>query len=207
MYNLINAHIQAILSTIPQNHVTEYDWLIQNLNQCATPQYQARYKNFWRLNAARLSANYCNVYFQALQAAQAVPTTIGGLAQQLYNTPTHGNGRQSLQLSFTTKLLHMVNTNAPIYDSLVAAFYFFQEPGRNQTLQHRVAAYVAFHTFLTQEYAMIIANNLLAPSIQAFRHQLNPVQFTDEKVIDSLLWAYVAMLRNGGITNGTIIYR
>jgi hypothetical protein len=207
MYDLINGHIQAILGTIPQSHVTEYDWLIQNLGQCATPQYQGRYKNYWRLNVARLSANYCNVYFQALQTAQLNPPTVGNLAQQLYNTPTHGNGRQSLQFSFATKLLHMVNPNAPIYDSLVAAFYFFQEPGRNLALTQRIAAFAAFHAFLAQEYRRILANSLLGVSIQAFRQRLNPQQSTDEKVIDSLLWAYVALLRNGGVSNETIIYR
>ena len=194
MYDLINAHIQAILGAIPQKHVTEYDWLIQNVNQCETPQYQARYKNFWRLNAARLSANYCNFYFKVLRKAQINPPAVGNLAQQLHNTPTHGNGRKSLQFSFATKLLHMVNPNAPIYDSLVAAFYFFQEPDRNQTLQQRVNAYVAFHTFLAVEYQRILSNNLLGLSIQAFRQQFNPQRFTDTKVIDSLLWAYVTML-------------
>ncbi len=142
-----------------------------------------------------------------LQAAQANRPLFGNLAQQLYNTPTHGNGRQSLQCSFATKLLHMVNPNAPIYDSLVAAFYFFQEPGRNKPLGQRIAAYVAFHTFLAEEYRRILANGLLAASIQAFRQQFNPQHFTDEKVIDSLLWTYVALLRSGGVTSGTIIYR
>ena len=63
MYNLINTHIQAMLGTIPKSHVTEYDYLIQNVNQCMTPDYQIRHRKYWRLNAARLSANYCNVYF------------------------------------------------------------------------------------------------------------------------------------------------
>jgi hypothetical protein len=207
MYDLINAHIQTILGTIPQNHVTEYDWLIQNLNQCVTPQYQARYKNYWRLNAARLSADYCNVYFQALHAAQRHPITVANLAHQLYGTPTHGNGRRSLQFSFATKLLHMVSPDTPIYDSLVAAFYFFQEPERNLALAQRIGVLAAFYIFLGQEYQRICTNNLLSVSIQAFRQQFNPRQFTDEKVVDSLLWAFVALLRQGGVTNGTITYR
>ena len=187
--------------------MTEYDWLIQSQNQVATPQYQARYKHYWRLNAARLSANYCEAYFRALQEAQANLPAIGDLARKLYSTPTHGNSRQSLQFSFATKLLHMVSPTSPIYDSLVAAFYYYQEPTRGITLAQRVAAHVGFHTFLVQEYARIIANNLLAPSIQAFRQKFNPIRFTDEKIIDSLLWAYVAVLRNKGITSGTILYR
>ena len=207
MYNLINLHVQTILNTVRQDHVTDYDWLVQNLSHCANQQYQTEYKNYWRLNAARLSANYCADYFQALQAAHANSITVGNLAHQLYNIPTHKNGRQSLQFSFTTKLLHMVNPNAPIYDNLVAAIYFFQEPSRKLALSQRISTYVAFHTFLAQEYQRILANNLLAASIYAFRKQFNPQHFTDEKISDSLLWAYVAWLRKGAVTKGTIIYR
>lgn len=206
MYNLIDTHIQTILNTIPQNHVTEYDWLIQNLDQCGTPEYQARYRKYWRLNTAQLSANYCNDYFQSLQSARLNPPTAGNLAHQLYATPTHKGGRQSLQFSFATKLLHMVNPNTPIYDSMVGAFYFFQAPGPKIALPQRVAALVMFHNYLGQEYQRICANNLLAVSIQAFRQRFNPHHFTEEKVIDSLIWAFVALLRDGGITNGTISY-
>lgn len=208
MYNLINVHIQPIMDIIQQDcgHVTEYDWLIQNLNQCATQLYQDKYKDFWRLNVARLSENYRNVYFKALQGARGNPPDVGNLAQQLYGTPTRKNEQQSLQFSFATKLVHMVAPTTPIYDSFVAAFYFFKEPA-SSSLEQRVAALAAFHTFLSQEYNRILANNLLAESIQAFRQQFNPQQFTNEKVIDSLLWAYVKLMRNGGATNGTIIYR
>jgi len=207
MYDLINAHVQAILQTIPPDHATDYDWLIQNLHQTATSEYQERYRKYWQLNAARLCANYCAAYFQALQAAQASPPILGDVAQRLYQTPTNKNGRKSLQFSFVTKLLHMVNRSAPIYDSRVAAFYFFQVPSPKQPLQARIASFVAFQNFLGREYRRILTNGLLAQSIQAFRKLFNPQQFTDEKLIDSLLWAYVALLRNGGLTNGAIIYR
>lgn len=207
MYHLINKHIQAVLRSIPRNHVTEYDWLRQNLNLCGTPPYQTRYKNYWRLNAARLSANFCNVYFQALQAAKTKCPEAGRLTQRLYATPTHENGRQGLQFSFATKLVHMVDPTTPIYDSLIAGFYFWQEPSRKLSVAQRVAEFTKFHVFLTNEYRRILRQNLLSTSIQNFRNHFSPRHFTDEKVIDSLLWAYVALLRNGGITNGTVIYQ
>lgn len=68
MYHLINNYIQQILHSIDPIHVTEYDWLVQNIHQVAEADYQRRYKNYWRLNGAGLSQNYCQVYFQYLQA-------------------------------------------------------------------------------------------------------------------------------------------
>jgi hypothetical protein len=207
MYHLINRDIQAVLQSFPRNHVPDYDWLQQNLNLCGTQQYQTRYKKYWRLNAARLSPNFCNIYFQALQASKRKCPTARGLAQRLYATPTHRNGRQGLQFSFATKLVHMVDPTTPIYDSLIAGFYFWQEPSRRLSVARRLGEIVRFHAFLADEYRRILRQNLLSASIQKFRNHFNPRHFTDEKVIDSLLWAYVALLRNGGIINGTVIYQ
>jgi len=47
---------------------------------------------------------------------------------------------------------------------------------------------------------------LLAPAIRHFRIEFDPQHFTDEKVIDSLIWGYVSLLRNGGIINGHVQY-
>jgi len=207
MYQLINTKVQSVLAAIPQTHVTEYDWLIQNLNQCAQPQYQARYKTFWRLGAARLSEGYCNVYFKKLHAAQANPPNLADLAQQLYATPTHNNGRRGLQYSFASKLFHSVQPTSPIYDSQVAAFYFFGESQRNAPIRTRIEYLTRFHSFLAEEYGRIIQQGLLAKPIESFRENFNPQCFTDQKIIDSLLWAFVSLLQEGGLSNGWIAYR
>jgi hypothetical protein len=206
MYNLINTNIQLVLRKIRSEWISEYDWLIANLQYCHTAQYQHRFKVFWRLNAARLNNNFCNAYFQALQNARTNPPDLSNLAVQLYATPTHGNGRKSLQFSFASKLVHMVSPSVPIYDSLVAAFYFYVEPNRKLPLQQRVALLVAFHNFLTCEYQRILAQNLLAPSIAAFRSHFTPRHFTDEKVIDSLIWGYVSLLKGGAAVQKQITY-
>ena len=134
MYNVINAHVQAILDTIPETHITDYDWLIQNRHLCAEPEYQRNYRKYWGMNAARLSDAYYGEYFRELQAELVDAATLADLAQRLYQVPAHANGRQSLQFSFATKLLHTVDNTTPIYDSLVASFYFFQQPAPQQPL-------------------------------------------------------------------------
>lgn len=206
MYHLINNHIQQILQSIHNAHIIEYDWLVQNVQQVVDPLYQNRYITFWRLNAARLSQNYCQIYFQQLQAGLNNPPQIGILANQLYQIPTHNNGRQSLQFSFCSKLCHMLNRQIPIYDAMIRAFYFVTEPDRNLLVPQRINDYVQFHQFLINEYNRILNQGLLAPSIQAFRGHFNPQNFTDIKVIDSLIWAFVSLLKNGGGMNGIIIY-
>ncbi len=207
MYHLINNHIQHILGLIPAAHVTEYDWLVRNIHQVANPEYQNRYVVYWRLNAARLSQDYRQHYFQQLQAGlNNNPPQIDTLAYQLYQIPTHNNGRQSLQFSFCSKLCHMLNRQIPIYDAMIRDFYFFTEPDQHLPILQRINMYSQFHQFLCEEYHRVLNGGLLAPSIQAFRQHFNPQHFSDIKVIDSLIWAFISLLRNGGAMNGAIIY-
>jgi hypothetical protein len=211
MYDLINQYAQTVVGTIPREHVTDYEWLIQNVGQANTSGYQNRYRRFWAMNPARLSPAFYLAYFGAMSAATKQTPTLGALAPNLHAASTNSKGRQSLQFSFTTKLLHMTNQHLPIYDSQVAAFYFFQEPDiKNpkdpEDLKRRIGVFTSFHDFLRQEYARVLQNNLLAPAIQEFRLRLNPKHFTDEKIVDSLIWAFVGLLRKGALQKGQIAY-
>ena len=206
MFRLIETHIQSIVDSIPTTHVRDYDWLVENIDRAGESEYQSKYRAYWAMNAARLSPSYYQEYFRRLAAATDGTPTLGSLVGSLYMVPTHRNERQSLQFSFATKLIHMKNRRSPIYDSQIAAFYFFREPARTLSLENRISQLESFHGFLRSEYARILANDLLAASITAFRVAFRPVYFTDEKIIDSLIWAFVSRLRNGATREGTVIY-
>jgi hypothetical protein len=150
-----------------------------------------------------LSKAYRTVYFQQLQAALLNPPSLRSLIATLYATPANKKG-QSNQFSFATKLLHMANPHSPIYDLNVATFYFFEEPDTKK----RVAAWLAFHAFLVQEYSRVLSQELLQQSIQAFRQKFPKEEhaFTDERIIDVLIWAYSRLLQKGALTSGQIVY-
>lgn len=206
MYDLINGNIGIILNFIATDPktVTEYDDLVTNLHKVATQPYQDRYGVYWVMQYPDQA--WRKVYFQELQTAllnPANPPNLAVLATKLYATPTNARG-QSNQFSFITKLVHMVDRHSPIYDSRVAAFYFFQRPDPGPT---QIQDYVNFHTFLVQEYRRVLQNGLLCHSIQSFRQRFAPKQFTDERVIDVLIWGYVGLLENGALTSSQITYR
>jgi hypothetical protein len=188
-YNEINENIVPILQSISAMHVTEYDWLVQNTHQVAVPVYQKRYKNYWRLNGAGLSQDFCQAYFQHLQAGlnNNIPQ-LETLVNQLYQIPIRPN-KQALQFSFCTKLCHMLNRNLPIYDSKIRGFYNFTTPSYNVPVQQRISRFIEFYQDLVTEYNQVLHNGVLTASIQAFRQCFDPQHFTDIKVIDSLIWA------------------
>jgi hypothetical protein len=145
VYRLMNEYATDLVAAIPASHVADYDWLRENTDALNTPTYQTRYRAYWQVNAARLSPDFCAAYFAALRTGLESAPELGPLTHALYDTATHLNGRRSLQFSFASKLLHMANPRVPIYDSLVARFYFFIEPPRKWPLKQRVANLVAYH--------------------------------------------------------------
>ena len=158
------------------------------------------------MNAARLSAKFCDRYFDTMRIAFSQPPSLEALARELYEVPTRDSGEQSLQFSFLSKLVHMAHLHLPIYDSMVASFYHFIPPSRGG-VEKRIAAYMKFYEFLKMEYARILTNDNLAKSIEAFRHRFNPVEYSDEKVLDSLIWGCVGFLNDHALQEGKVVYR
>jgi hypothetical protein len=46
----------------------------------------------------------------------------------------------------------------------------------------------------------------LAKTIQEYRRQLQPQRVTDEKIVDSIIWAFVCLLRKGALPKGQVTY-
>ncbi|PKL45408.1 MAG: hypothetical protein CVV39_07960 [Planctomycetes bacterium HGW-Planctomycetes-1] len=206
MYNLINNYIDIIIKNISEQEILTYVWLLQNAGQVNTLQYQQRYKQYWGMNNARLSEEFCDAYFGLLGQTLDNPQNlnVADIARALYETPVNAH-RQNLQFSFSSKLAHMANPGQPIYDSLVADFYFFKTP-QNRDWQQKLEQYMLFYNFLVNEYARISREGLLNASIQQFGNQFNQPVLTDARVVDLLIWAFVKLLKQNSVLNGLIIY-
>jgi hypothetical protein len=206
MYILINRFAEAVVGFIPHNHVADYEWLLQNTAQVTTPDYQKKYRLYWAMNVAQMSPLFYAAYFRTLDIAMKQTVTLREVAQILYDASARRDGRQSLQFSFATKLLHMTNPSLPIFDSQIAGFYFFQEAATGLNLQQRIDGFAAFHDFLVNKYARVLKCGLLAEAIQEYRCQLKPQHVTDEKIVDSLIWAFVGLLRKGALPKNQVTY-
>lgn len=212
MYILINQNIDLIISSVDRElDVVSYLTLLTrfaNVNARLDRDFQLEYRKYWRLNAALLSESFCNAYFDLMESLRGQDNVeIEVVARRLYQVPTHKNGRQSLQFSFSSKLIHTLDSHRPIYDSLIADFFFFCPPDPNKELDFRLRSLSTFYSFLCHEYERILEQGLLEPSISRFR-QIQGVEdaYTDEKIIDILIWRFVTLLRNGALTDGRIVY-
>jgi hypothetical protein len=159
------------------------------------------------MNVAQLSPSFYSAYFGGLDAALKQTVSLSEVTRILYDASARRDGRQSVQFSFATKLLHMTNPVLPIFDSQIAGFYFFQESATGLNLQERISGFVAFHDFLVQEYARVLKCGLLVQAIEEYHRRLKPQHVTDEKIVDSLIWAFVGLLRRGALPKGQVTYR
>jgi len=141
------------------------------------------YKRFWRFRG--VNREWQARYFRLLQNIKrngAQPDW----EEICDKTPGTRQDSPSIEFSFATKLAHMVDPTRPIYDGNVRALYLLKEPNGNVNYCHEV------YNFLVTEYARVKGDHLLDESLNRFRQELNPgTSFTDEKIIDSLIWVFV----------------
>ncbi len=108
MYSLINQHIDQLLDVIDsERDIQPYSWLVQNLNDtnvATDPEYQQVYRQYWRLNAARLSEGFRQSYFDLLEELkqEQITADVETVSRRLLEVPTHNDGRHALQFSFGT---------------------------------------------------------------------------------------------------------
>jgi hypothetical protein len=203
MYTIINQNIDRILDSVDEGlDIRTYLTLMsgfRNVNVVQDIEFQGKYCKYWRLYGAGLSQSFRASYFELMEGLRGRPIpTIGEVTRILYEVPSNKSGRKTVQFSFASKLLHTLDPHQPIYDSMVATFYRFSAPGPTKNFEDRLRSFLSFHDFLCTEYKNVLSNGLLQQSITRFRHQFSvPNEYTDEKIIDTLIWRVMDLRKKG----------
>ncbi len=88
---------------------------------------------------------------------------------------------------------------------MVESFYFLPAGGKKR--EERLTNLLASYQFLSTEYARVIEQGILAPAIARFREHFNTGDhFSDQIVVDSLIWQFVVLLKKGAIRNRVVAY-
>lgn len=212
MYALIKGNIGALLDLLDsKGSVMTYTDLLKWLRTTdvsSDKAFQQSYSSYWRLNAARLNYAFYTEHFSYLERVKKKsPPTVEAVARHFLTIPSHGKTWYSVQFSFSSKLAHILNPDLPVYDSLVEAFYFLPKPPAAKQPERKLQKLLNSYHFLQDEYQRVINNQLLDSALEAFRNHFSALPpCSDAKIIDALIWAYVAYLRGGAITRGKVTY-
>ncbi len=182
--------------------------LFQNGSIIDNGNYKTTYRKYWQLNTAKLSDYYCEHYFRVMEKYRnRDDKDIKGIIRELYEVPSNSKGKKTLQFAFATKLLHTIDNTQPVYDRLIADFYFLPQVKPIWKYEKKLSAYLRAYDFLRQEQKKILNNSMLLSAITRLRlHFQLPETYTDQKIIDTLFWKFTMFLRRGAIMEGKIEY-
>jgi hypothetical protein len=66
---------------------------------------------------ARLGDEFCKEYFRVMEELKAVERAdVWRIAVRLYNVASNSKGERKLHFSFSTKMIHMLHPDSPVYD-------------------------------------------------------------------------------------------
>lgn len=212
MYDLINCNINRLLETVDRSDLDPYVWMIRELHNRDVSQhqeFQQQYSSYWALNGAGLGQRFRGAYFSLLEQAKCSPehATVEGITRKLYEVPINAKEQKALQFSFASKLVHMVNPRLPVYDRMVESFYFLPR-SYTGTPEKKLANLMRSYQFLVNEYDRVLREGLLFPAINELRRRFQlPADYSDRKMIDTLIWKVVPFLESGAIRDGSVVYR
>lgn len=203
MYVLINDNPHFIEDL--KKHFTNYKWLIDAKNR-EHQDFEKKYKDFWRMNAARGLANnkeFYNVYFSFIKKKK---TSLDDFFNEIEDK------NAGFQFSFATKAIHMGDTTKPIFDVNVKRFFYLKDIDHTKEWHDKIVIANQYYEFLQKEYKRIEEKELLKPTIDKLDFflnliEINPNSVSFTKKVDSIIWSWVNYLNEEGTNKNFNIWR
>ncbi len=210
MYSIINQYSELIIKSFDYNkdiqpyHYLKYKYEKKEIDN----KFKSYYINYYRLSSARLSEKFLDGYFNFLISNyKNQQITIKEILDYLAEIECNKNRDKKLHFSFASKLLHTINDVKPIYDSMIAQFYFLPEIKSEWSKEKKKETFEKNYNFIEIEYERIITNNLMNEVFIKFNDKIeNSSNISNVKKIDFILWMYVKLLKSGKVRDKEIIY-
>jgi len=191
--NYINTNADQIVDNIDQESIDVYIFLKSEFKKSdvtMNPLFQFVFRSFYRLDNAGLTPEFKDEYFKILQSVRSeVSIDILEIVEKLYSFPNR-KGQNSLQFSFVTKMINMIDDSVPIYDSEVAKVFNFRPPYHSKGFGKRLELFIEFHQFLKKNYISILENKKLNPAFEKMKKKFKNIgKLPKTKMLDFLIWS------------------
>lgn len=175
-----------IFNEIKQESIDVYIFLLEQYNEgniLNNYLFQFIFRSYYRLDNAGLSPNQKEVFFKLLNNKEK---NLSKILNALYKIPTL-RGLNTIQFSFATKLLNMIDSNCPIYDSQVGDV-IHQGVGGN-TKETKIQSCVQILENLESLYKMLLGDKKIRDIVSKFRIKYDKQnKCSDAKILDFILW-------------------
>lgn len=151
-------------------------------------EFKEAYKSFYVMRAAGLGQQHFEKYFELLDRRVNNLETI---LNELYEIKTLKQ-QNSLQFSFSTKLLHTLDNNLPIYDNQVKKTIGLPDTYNVQDSRYKkTKALLAYYENLKMIYRQLLEKTPIKKLIEDIRNHFKWTdQITDVKILDFILWVH-----------------
>lgn len=174
-------------------HFQDYLYLLYNLhntNVAENAEYQKKYNGYWVMG--RQSHEYYKKYFSILENNKNNKEISFNYVIKELNSIDN-----KIQFSFSSKLIHMINNEKPIYDKMVSHFYNLPD-WNGSCYDERIKKINRIYDFLIKEYKRVKNEDLLSISVKKARSYYDlDERFTDEKIMDSIIWMFIKYVESG----------
>jgi hypothetical protein len=146
--------------------------------------FQFVFRSYYRLDNAGLSDKMKESFFRLLSNKKV---TLKDILSELYNIPTL-KGKQTIQFSFATKLLHTINNDLPIFDSEVGMVFNMRVKGADKN--KKIDSCEEIYAKLRDLYEELQNNKQIKEIVSKFRRHFNlTTEISDGKVLDFIIWS------------------
>ena len=181
---------QSILKGIDPKGVDVYLFLMDRFARTAVTDdlvFQYVYRLWYGLEAAKLRPEFLRRYFELMEAARKA-IDIHSVAEELFGI-ANKKGRQKLQFSFVTKLVHTADPTRPLYDKNIGRYFRFQPSGMGTSeFATSIQRYLPFYEDLGRCYQRILDDGVLSGVVQSFSDTYSAL-VPETKILDFIFWS------------------
>ncbi len=192
--NLILRKQDKILENIKQESIDVYlslknEYKKGNINKNYL--FQFVFKSYYRLDQAGLGDNLKIKYFELLFKKES---NLSNILEELYKIKTERNLR-AIHFSFSTKLLHTIDNNNPIYDSEIA--YILNKKVKGKTKKQKIKSCLKIYKEIKDLYQELLKDKKIEQLIKKFKQKfsLKNNEISNIKVLDFIIWSLGKLMK------------
>ena len=182
MNSIVSVNIATIFADSKKKRgVEKYAEIIKSfslVNVTTDKDFQRKFNGFYRV---RRNSEWQNVFYDIMENGKTEDLTFEGVLQQIYNK----TGR--VEASFSSKLIHTLNHNMPIWDQFVLQNLNLKMPicSGEKKLQNAICIYSEIIQWYEQALSTFEINQKILEFDEVFPQYS---WFSQTKKLDFLLW-------------------
>jgi Fe2+ transport system protein B len=147
--------------------------------------FQFAFRSYYRMDGAGLSDELKHRFFELMAKKQ---TNLETILSELHKIPTL-KGKNTMQFSFATKLMHTIDNSKPIFDSKIAHVTKIRPKASDEDT--KIRSCVEAYESLEKLYETLDKDPKIKGVISKFRSRfsVDEKNVSDTKVLDFLLWS------------------